>query len=224
MEQSEGKTVVNVLPLGKGKRILVFLADFFLNFILAFFQLDLKAAGFVEAEDDGVYGMHYASPNNQLDVVVWDAAALIGYTGYVVVNFKKIVTSVSSALELMQQIGIYAWGGVEDGDFKEPDANGIVGSNYTINATNYATVTPADSEECLSGVLNNFISGPGFPSFLSVALGPTYTPNAINGSIGVSQIYLITNDNQFVLRMYDYFYNNKVIIVFEAGPASAYMS
>ena len=120
---------------------------------VAQYQLDLQAAGFVEGEDDGVYGMHYISPNQQLDVVVWDAAALIGYTGYVVINFKKIVTSVSSALELMEQIGIYAWGGVEDGDFKEPDAKGIVASKYTINATSYATVTPADSEDWLPTIL-----------------------------------------------------------------------
>lgn len=34
--QNEEKEVLNVLPLGKGKRILLFLSDFFLNFILGF--------------------------------------------------------------------------------------------------------------------------------------------------------------------------------------------
>lgn len=36
MEEVVEKKTINVLPLGKGRRILVFLADFFLNFILAF--------------------------------------------------------------------------------------------------------------------------------------------------------------------------------------------
>ena len=189
---------------------------------VAQYQADLVAAGFTEAGDDGVYGMHYASPNNKLDVVVWDAAALIGYTGYVVVNFKKIVTGVSSATELMQQIAIYAWGYTEDGDFEDPDENGIVKSNYTIGGSNYSSVALADSEECLNSVLTNFISGSGFPAYLNVVSGPTYVANAIGGSIGISQIYLMTSDSQFVLYMYCYYYNSKVSIVFQAGPIAAY--
>lgn len=35
-ENTAEKKVMNILPLGKGRRILLFLADFFLNFILAF--------------------------------------------------------------------------------------------------------------------------------------------------------------------------------------------
>ena len=43
MEEVTEKKVVNVLPLGKGKRILAFLADFFLNFIFAFLLFVIAA-------------------------------------------------------------------------------------------------------------------------------------------------------------------------------------
>ena len=43
MEETVDKKVVNVLPLGKGKRILAFLADFFINFILAFLLFVIAA-------------------------------------------------------------------------------------------------------------------------------------------------------------------------------------
>ena len=36
MEENQEKKVINLVPLKKGKRILLFLADYFINFILGF--------------------------------------------------------------------------------------------------------------------------------------------------------------------------------------------
>lgn len=41
MENKEEKKTVDILPLGVGKRILLFLADFFINFILAFLVMNI---------------------------------------------------------------------------------------------------------------------------------------------------------------------------------------
>ena len=129
-----------------------------------------------------------------------------------------------SALKIMQDVGTAAWGYTEDGDFKDPDENGIVESNYTIGASSYSPVDLADSEECLSGVLSAFVNDSDFPDYLEVLQGPTYTANAIQSSIGVSEIYLCDENMDFVLYMYDYYYNSKVSIVFMCGPAEAFMA
>lgn len=127
-----------------------------------------------------------------------------------------------TALGIMQAIGTAAWGYTEDGDFKDPDAEGVVESNYTIG---WDAEDPEDSEECLSGVLNELATI--LPAYLSVVEGyPTYTANAITSvtpALGVSEMYAITDDEEFVAYFYDYCYNGSVSIVFMAGPTSAFM-
>lgn len=127
-----------------------------------------------------------------------------------------------TALGIMTDIATWAWGGTEDGDFADPDDKGIIVANYTIGME---VESPEDSETCLSGVLNSMVTDSEWPSYLSVADGPTYTANAITSvtpNLGVSEIYLITTDQEFVLYMYDYCYNGSVNVYFEAGPISAY--
>ena len=127
-----------------------------------------------------------------------------------------------SALGIMTDVCTWAWGGVEDGDLNDPDSSGVITANYTIGME---VDSPEDSETCLSGVLTDMVTDSDWPSYLSVADGPTYTANAITSvtpNLGVSAIFLITPDQAFILYMYDYCYNGSVSVVFEAGPTSAY--
>jgi len=127
-----------------------------------------------------------------------------------------------SALGIMTDVGTWAWGGIEAGDFKDPDENGIIESNYTIGME---VESPEDSETCLSGVLNSMVTDSEWPSYLSVVDGPTYIANAITSvtpNLGVSEIYLITTDQEFILYMYDYCYDGSVNVAFSAGPTSAF--
>lgn len=126
-----------------------------------------------------------------------------------------------TALGIMQDIGTAAWGYTEDGDFQDPDAEGVVESNYTIG---WEADDPADSEECLNGVLNELFEI--LPSYLSIVQGPTYTANAITSvtpALGVSELYTITDDEEFVAYFYNYFYNDSISIVFMCGPTSAFL-
>ena len=127
-----------------------------------------------------------------------------------------------TALGIMTDIATWAWGGTEDGDFADPDDKGVIVANYTIGME---VDSPEDSESCLNGVLNSMTSDSEWPLYLSVADGPKYTANAITDvtpNLGVSEIYLITTDQEFILYMYDYCYNGAVNVYFEAGPTSAY--
>ncbi len=127
-----------------------------------------------------------------------------------------------TALGIMTDIATWAWGGTEDGDFADPDDKGVIVANYTIGME---VDSPEDSETCLNAVLNSMVTDSEWPSYLLVADGPTYTANAITDvtpNLGVSEIYLITTDQEFVLYMYDYCYNGAVNVYFEAGPISAY--
>ena len=131
-------------------------------------------------------------------------------------------TVVYTAEGVMQDIGTAVWGSVEEGDFADADASGVVESNYTIGWT---VETPEDSEECLNGVLNELVGI--LPSYLSVVQGPTYTAGAITSvtpALGVSELYTITEDEAIVAYFYNYCYNSKVSIVFMAGPVSAFMN
>lgn len=125
------------------------------------------------------------------------------------------------AYQIMYDVGVAGWGYVEDGDFKDPDSDGVIEANYTIGWDDVES--PEDSETCLNGVLREFINDSDFPSYLKVVQGPTYTANAIESSIGVSEVYLVTSDYEYVLYMYDYYYDGEVSIVFMAGPYDAFV-
>jgi len=131
-----------------------------------------------------------------------------------------------TALGIMQDVGTSAWGFFEEGDFNDPDDDGIVTSNFSIGVP---VETLEDTAECLSGAFDQIILDEDFPSYLQVLQGPTYIPNAITTvtpNLGVSTIYLVTDDYEFILYMYDYVDTEEesVTIIFEAGPISAYQS
>lgn len=184
------------------------------------FAASMNTAGWnLTADSLGDYSGYYGDTGAYVEIEDW-----IGYYYDGILISFKYESDELSALKIMQDVGTAGWGYTEDGDFTEPDDNGIVESNYTIGASSYSPVDLADSEECLSGVLSAFVSDSDFPDYLEVLQGPTYTANAIQGSIGVSEIYLCDENMEFVLYMYDYYYNSKVSIVFMAGPADAFMS
>lgn len=59
------------------------------------YQGTLATALFTELGADSYGDMHYASPNNQMDVCVWNGDD-IGYPGYVLVDIEKIVEPVAA--------------------------------------------------------------------------------------------------------------------------------
>lgn len=168
----------------------------------------------VIGENEGDFRLQFGETNACVD--------LVDFVDYICVSFFiKSSTPVESLTptEVMEFIGTTAWGYVEDGDFTEPDENGIVESNWTIGLE---VENPEDSEECLNAALTAFAEA--LSEKLVVVQGPTYTANAISSvGIGVSEIYLITKDSAVVAYMYAYCYNGSVSVVFIAGPTEAFI-
>ena len=145
-------------------------------------------------------------------------------SGHIIPSTTGGTTSGSSsqhtATSIMEDICTWAWGGVESGDLNAPDSEGVVTANYTIG---FDVENPGDNATCLNGVLTDMVSDEDFPSYLEVIQGPEYTANALEEGVGASDIFLISDDEAFVLFMYSYYYDSSVSVVFECGPASVYL-